>query len=85
MVKTMAMPMVTLNPREVAMDEVWTVEAVAERFVDAARTARRLPRVAVQGYASTWPIVILPSDAYPGSAQGLPHGAPIAKRRGADA
>jgi hypothetical protein len=32
------------------MDEVWTVEAVAERFVDAARTARRLPRVAVQGY-----------------------------------
>ena len=47
------------------MVETWTVEAVAERFVDAARTARRLPRVAVQGYASTWPIVILPSDAYP--------------------
>jgi hypothetical protein len=32
------------------MVETWTVEAVAERFVDAARTARRLPRVAVQGY-----------------------------------
>ncbi len=47
------------------MVEVWTVETVAERFVDAARTARRLPRVAVQGYASTWPIVVLPSDAYP--------------------
>jgi hypothetical protein len=47
------------------MVETWTVEAVAERFVDAARTARRLPRVAVQGYASTWPIVILPNDTYP--------------------
>ena len=61
MVKAMA----RVNPREVAMVEVWTVETVADRFVDAARTARRLPRVMVQGYASTWPIVILPSDAYP--------------------
>ena len=42
-----------VNPREVAMVEVWTVETVADRFVDAARTARRLPRVMVQGYAST--------------------------------
>ena len=47
------------------MVEVWTVEAVSERFVDAARTARRLPRVAVQGYASTWPIVVMSNDAYP--------------------
>ena len=47
------------------MVEVWTVETVADRFVDEARTARRLPRVMVQGYASTWPIVILPGNAYP--------------------
>ncbi len=47
------------------MVELWTVEAVAGRFTEAARTARRLPRVGVQGYASTWPIVILPDDAYP--------------------
>ena len=26
------MPIVTPNPREVAMDEVWTVEMVAERY-----------------------------------------------------
>jgi hypothetical protein len=58
-------PMVIADRKEAAMVEVWTVEAVAERFVDAARTARRLPRVAVQGYASTWPIVVLPEDAYP--------------------
>ena len=61
MAMTQAMAM--LMPKEAAMVEVWTVETVADRFVDAARTARRLPRVAVQGYASTWPIVILPSDA----------------------
>ena len=63
MVKALAMVMSRDTPREVAMVEVWTVETVADRFVDAARTARRLPRVMVQGYASTWPIVILPSDA----------------------
>jgi len=61
MVKAMA----KVTPREAAMVEAWTVETVADRFVDAARTARRLPRVMVQGYASTWPIVILPGDAYP--------------------
>ncbi len=47
------------------MVEVWTVEAVAGRFAEAARTARRLPRVGVRGYATTWPIVILPDDVYP--------------------
>ena len=57
--------MVIADHKEAAMVELWTVEAVADRFVDAARTARRLPRVAVQGYASTWPIVVLPGDTYP--------------------
>lgn len=46
-------------------DPVWTIEVVAERFVDAARTARRLPRVVVQGYARTWPIVLKHWDAFP--------------------
>ena len=35
------------------MVEAWTVETVADRFVDAARTARRLPRVMVQGYGAS--------------------------------
>lgn len=38
------------------MIETWTVDAVAERFVDAARTARRLPRVAVQGYGEKYKV-----------------------------
>jgi hypothetical protein len=42
------------RPEEVAMVEAWTVETVADRFVDAARTARRLPRVMVQGYPCRW-------------------------------
>ena len=46
-------------------DPVWTIEVVAERFVDAARTARRLPRVVVQGYARTWPIVLKHWDEFP--------------------
>jgi hypothetical protein len=48
------------------MAEVWTVEVVASRFSEAARTARRLPRVAVQGYASCWPVVVQgEAGAYP--------------------
>lgn len=54
-----------MGRREVRMAELWTIDSLADRFVEAARTARRLPRVGVQGYASTWPIVILPDDAYP--------------------
>jgi hypothetical protein len=44
--------------REVTMVELWTLEAVADRFTEAARTARRLPRVAVQGYVSAWPVIV---------------------------
>lgn len=33
----------------------WTVGAVAERFAEAAETARRLPPVRVQGYFNLWP------------------------------
>lgn len=33
----------------------WTVEQVAERFQEAAETARRLPPVHVQGYFNLWP------------------------------
>jgi hypothetical protein len=40
------------------MVELWTIEAVADRFTEAARTARRLPRVAVQGYVSAWPVIV---------------------------
>lgn len=36
------------------MDE-WTVQKVADRFHEAAVTARRLPPDRVQGYASYWP------------------------------
>ena len=34
---------------------MWTVEQVAERFREAAETARRLPPVRVQGYFNLWP------------------------------
>ena len=36
----------------------WCCDAVADRFNDAARTARRLPRVRVQGYFSLWPAFV---------------------------
>jgi Domain of unknown function (DUF6362) len=34
---------------------VWTPETVADRFTEAAVTARRLPPVRVQGYFNCWP------------------------------
>lgn len=33
----------------------WTTESVASRFAEAARTARRLPPVRVQGHFNVWP------------------------------
>ena len=36
----------------------WDVDDVANRFSEAARTARRLPRVRVQGYFSVWPAFV---------------------------
>lgn len=36
----------------------WTVEEVAARFEEATDTARRLPRVRVQGYFSVWPAFV---------------------------
>ena len=36
----------------------WTTDAVANRFEDAARTARRLPAVRVQGYFNVWPTIV---------------------------
>ena len=37
---------------------MWSVEQVAERFREAAQTARRLPPVRVQGYYNTWPAIL---------------------------
>ena len=37
---------------------VWTAEAVANRFEDAAVTARRLPSAKVQGYFNAWPTIV---------------------------
>jgi hypothetical protein len=37
---------------------MWNVEQVAERFREAAETARRLPPVRVQGYFNTWPAIL---------------------------
>ena len=37
---------------------VWTAEAVANRFEDAAVTARRLPSANVQGYFNAWPAIV---------------------------
>ena len=34
---------------------LWTCDQVADRFTDAAATARRLPPVKVQGYFNCWP------------------------------
>ena len=36
----------------------WVVDDVANRFTEAARTARRLPPVRVQGYFSVWPAFV---------------------------
>ncbi len=36
----------------------WSVDELAERFVDAARTAHRLPPVRVQGHFNVWPTVV---------------------------
>jgi len=36
----------------------WTIEDVANRFEDAASTARRLPPVRVQGYFTVWPMIV---------------------------
>ncbi len=35
----------------------WTIESVADRFIEAARTAHRLPPVRVQGYFNCWPVI----------------------------
>lgn len=37
---------------------MWSVDMVAERFREAAQTARRLPKVTVQGYFNTWPVIL---------------------------
>lgn len=36
----------------------WTNDLVADRFIDAARTAHRLPSVRVQGYFNCWPDIV---------------------------
>lgn len=36
----------------------WSVDELADRFVDAARTAHRLPPVRVQGYFNVWPTIV---------------------------
>ena len=36
----------------------WTTEDVANRFKDAAVTARRLPSANVQGYFNAWPTIV---------------------------
>ncbi len=36
----------------------WTIDVVAERFTQAARTAQRLPAVRVQGYFNVWPVIV---------------------------
>lgn len=36
----------------------WTIEDVAARFSEAVETARRLPRVRVQGYFNVWPAFV---------------------------
>ena len=36
----------------------WTPDAVADRFTEAAVTARRLPPVRVQGYFNSWPAFV---------------------------
>ena len=36
----------------------WTIDDVANRFEEAASTARRLPPVRVQGYFTVWPMIV---------------------------
>ena len=36
----------------------WTIDEVANRFEEAASTARRLPPVRVQGYFTVWPMIV---------------------------
>ena len=36
----------------------WTIDDVANRFEEAACTARRLPPVRVQGYFTVWPMIV---------------------------
>ena len=36
----------------------WTADDVANRFEDAAATARRLPSANVQGYFNAWPTIV---------------------------
>lgn len=44
----------------------WTIEDVASRLAEAADTARRLPRVQVQGYFNVWPVFARDAwEAYP--------------------
>lgn len=38
-------------------DRIWTIDAVAARFEEAASTGRRLPPVRVTGYFNTWPAI----------------------------
>ena len=46
---------------------MWSVDDVAERFREAAQTARRLPPVRVQGYSNTWPAILRqPWETYSG-------------------
>ncbi len=46
---------------------MWSVDGVAERFQEAAQTARRLPPVRVQGYFNTWPAILRqPWETYSG-------------------
>ena len=48
----------------------WTVEDVAVRFAEAVETARRLPRVSVQGYFNVWPAFARDTwEAYPDDPQ----------------
>lgn len=50
----------------------WSMDDVAARFAEAAETARRLPRVRVQGYFNVWPefkrepweVIGSPDDGY---------------------
>lgn len=46
---------------------MWSVDEVAERFREAAQTARRLPPVRVQGYFNTWSAILRqPWETYSG-------------------
>ena len=49
----------------------WTIEDVANRFEEAASTARRLPPVRVQGYFTVWPMIVR-SEWERMSAEGRP-------------